>query len=137
LTEGASLPARGVGPFRMSAAYCGHGHVLKIAYRAVTERDFMDALMRDLFPVLRWEVVHFRPARTKHGWRTPVQGTMGKGWPDLILARPPRLIAAELKSDKGKTDPEQDRVLALLDACGLEVYVWRPRDLMEIADILR
>ena len=103
----------------------------------MNEREFMDGLIRDLFPVLGWEVVHFRSAQTKHGWRTPVQGTMGKGWPDLILARPPRLIAAECKSDTGKVDEEQARILDLLGRCGIEVYVWRPKDLDTIAGILR
>jgi hypothetical protein len=74
---------------------------------------------------------------TAHGWRTPVQGD-GKGFPDLVLARPPRVIFAELKTAKGKLGPEQENWLAALTACpGVEVYVWRPDQLDDIAQILR
>jgi len=104
------------------------------------ENDLLTQLIdpeTGLATMLGWEVVHFRPAKTKRGWRTPVQGSLGVGWPDLILARPPRLIAAELKSDVGKVTEDQRRVLAVLGACGLEVHVWHPRDLDAIAVILR
>lgn len=86
---------------------------------------------------LGWTTVHFRPARTHYGWRTPVQGSMGKGWPDLILVRGKRLIAAELKSDKGKLTSEQQDVLALLALAGVETYVWRPADWTSIERTLR
>lgn len=59
------------------------------------------------------------------------------GFPDDILARPPRLIFAELKSDKGELTPEQEAWLDLLAACpGAEVYLWRPDDFEDISDIL-
>lgn len=61
-----------------------------------------------------------------------------KGWPDLVLIRPPRIIFAELKSATGKLTGEQDATLELLRECNLnEVYVWRPADLQNIAEILR
>jgi hypothetical protein len=84
-----------------------------------------------------WRWVHFRPAKTKHGWRTPVSGPLGKGWPDLILARPGRIVAAELKGDGGKVEPEQQDVLAALAAAGVETYVWWPKDWNEIVEVLR
>ena len=83
-----------------------------------------------------WESVHFRSARTAYGWRTPVQGSMGKGWPDLVLVRPPRIIFAECKVTT-KLRPEQQAVLDLLRDCGAEVYVWRPEDFDEVARLLR
>jgi nicotinamidase-related amidase len=84
-----------------------------------------------------WHVLHLRPGRTAHGWRTPVQGDMGKGWPDLILVRGERILAAELKAEGKRTTPEQDAVLALLERCGVEVYVWRPSDLTAVIEALR
>ena len=50
------------------------------------------------------------------------------GWPDLVLVRPPELVIAELKTDRGRVRPEQQVWLDLLAACGIEVHVWRPRD---------
>lgn len=113
-----------------------------------------------LATIYGWEHVHFRPALTKHGWRTPGSGTMAAGWPDLVLlrARDRRLIFAELKSDAGKVTQDQQRVLEtlrvltadhvdgsghrVLDPIGVagprvEVYVWRPRDFDQIIEVLR
>jgi hypothetical protein len=92
----------------------------------ITERQFMEQVLQ-LAAIFGWEAVHFRPAETRHGWRTPVQGSMGKGWPDLVLVRDDRLIAAELKRDGAKATPEQERVLRLLGATGhVETYLWHP-----------
>ncbi|MCI0542945.1 MAG: hypothetical protein L0Z49_00695 [Actinobacteria bacterium] len=43
-----------------------------------------------------WRVCHFRPATTRDGWRTAVQGH--PGFPDLVLARRGRVVFAELKA---------------------------------------
>lgn len=51
-----------------------------------------------------------------------------RGFPDLVLLRPPRLMFVELKSNKGKLRPEQEEWLDNLRACGIEAYVWRPKD---------
>ena len=51
------------------------------------------------------------------------------GWPDLALCRPPRLVLAELKSDRGFLSPRQKQWLAALGECtNLEMGVWRPSD---------
>lgn len=84
-----------------------------------------------------WEVLHVRAGRTRHGWRVPVTGSLGAGWPDLILARPPRVLAVELKSPTGKVDPEQQHVLDVLALCGIETHVWRPADWESIVAALR
>ncbi len=63
-----------------------------------------------------------------------------RGMPDLILCRPPRLIFAELKTNKRKSKlaPAQARWLwELRKTPGLEVYVWRPRHFDKIVEILR
>jgi len=56
---------------------------------------------------------------------------------DLRLVKPPRYIVAELKSEKGKMTPTQREMFALLEQCpGVEVYIWRPSQLQQIADLL-
>ena len=60
------------------------------------------------------------------------------GFPDLVLAKPGRLIFAELKSATGTTTAAQETWLSMLrhSITGLEVYLWRPNDLPQIAVIL-
>lgn len=97
-----------------------------------------------LAPMLGWETFHVRPARTKKGWRTPTEGSMAAGWPDLVLvrARDRRLVFAELKRELEDLSPTQWEVMAILGAIAgttrardtgpllsVETYVWRPSDL--------
>lgn len=101
----------------------------------ISEQEFFTQIL-DLAHIFHWRVAHFRPAGTIYGWRTAVAGD-GAGFPDCVLARPPRLVVAELKSDKGKVTPEQEVWLDLLAGCpGVEVYLWRPDDFEDISDIL-
>ena len=62
-----------------------------------------------------------------------------RGMPDLILCRPPRIIFAELKTEKGQLSDKQKEWVELLSECkgNVECYVWRPSDIEKIADILR
>jgi hypothetical protein len=92
----------------------------------LTERDFMRQVL-DLGTILGWSIYH--PALSKWSER---------GWPDLAMVRPPRLVLAELKRENGKTTEPQDRWLGMLGACpGVEVFLWRPSDLDRIVEILR
>lgn len=108
-----------------------------------TEKDFGDQLLQ-LAGIFRWRSAHFRPAMTAHGWRTAVQGD-GKGFPDLVLTRPPRVIFAELKIPRTAKQqpekllsPEQQEWLEQLTLCtGVETYLWTPRDWDEITEVLR
>jgi hypothetical protein len=54
------------------------------------------------------------------------------GFPDLLLLRPPRLLWRELKSNRGRVEPAQERFLAALQACGQDAAIWRPRDWAQI-----
>lgn len=72
----------------------------------------------DLARLHRWEVHHSADSRRAHA-----------GWPDLVLAGHRRVLFAELKTERGRLRPEQTRWLELLAAAGLEVALWRPRDL--------
>jgi hypothetical protein len=93
---------------------------------SITEKQFMAQVV---------DYAHLRGWAVYHPWlsiRSP------RGWPDLAICRPPRLVLAEIKSDRGKTSPDQDRWLDLLGRCaGLEVFVWRPADWAEIERTLR
>lgn len=81
-------------------------------------------------------VAHFRPALTKHGWRTPVQAD-GAGFPDLLMVKPPRLVVAELKAQKGRLTPEQELWLnRFAEVPGVEAYEWRPDDLDDAIEVL-
>jgi hypothetical protein len=100
----------------------------------MTEAEFQSVVI-DLARLFKWRVAHFRPAKTSHGWRTPVQAD-GAGFPDLLLCRD-RIIAIELKSDAGKLAPEQDEWLAAFKRAGIEAYCFKPSDLDEVAAVLR
>ena len=106
---------------------------------AVLEDDFKDTILR--YAHLRhWMVHHDRPARTKDGWRTAIQGD--KGFPDVLLVRGHRMVVAELKSENGRVTAEQEEWLAAFrdvsDAAPhVRAYVWRPSDWPEIEETLR
>jgi len=100
----------------------------------VLESELLDVVL-GLARLYGFRAVHWRPLRTQHGWRTPVQGD-GVGWPDLILVKGRRIIAAELKSDTGRLAPEQQQWLDTLAGAGIETFLWRPSDVQSIADTL-
>jgi hypothetical protein len=58
------------------------------------------------------------------------------GFPDLCLARPPRLIFAELKTETGEETAEQAKWLELFRRCDVESHLWRPSMIDEIVRIL-
>lgn len=96
------------------------------------ERDFARWLT-DAAKLFGWRFAHFRPARGKWGWVTPMEGDAG--WPDYVLVRPPRLILAELKRLRRPSElkPGQREWLTALDGVpGVEVYVWTPDQRDEI-----
>jgi len=93
----------------------------------VTERDLREQV-RDICKLFGW-MMYF-------SW-TSIHSP--RGFPDLVLCNPEqkRVIFAELKSEKGKVTGYQEEWLNVLEACGTEVYVWRPGDIEGIAEILR
>jgi hypothetical protein len=105
----------------------------------VTEADFQVAVIK-LAQYLGYKVAHFRGVRVLRAngnirYQTPVQAD-GKGFPDLVLTRPGRLIFAELKSEKGVLSPEQREWLEAVEAGGAEAYTWRPGDWDDIQALL-
>jgi hypothetical protein len=92
----------------------------------VTERD-LTAYVRDLAKLCRW--------KRYHAWLSKHSPA---GFPDEVLVRAPRLIFAELKSEKGAlTDAQAAWLNELSQVPGLEVYVWKPADMDAIAETLR
>jgi hypothetical protein len=89
-----------------------------------TEAQFEQAVIQ-LARISGWKCAHFRAAQTAKGWRTPVSGD-GAGYPDLTLCRPPELLFIELKAERGRASDAQREWLGALEACGAEVYVFRP-----------
>lgn len=90
------------------------------ARELMSERAWQDVVV-DLARVCGW--LPFHVLRPKG---------MEPGWPDLVLLRPPEIIFAELKRERGKVTAAQARVLGMLEACGLEVCVWRPSNFDQI-----
>ena len=89
----------------------GPGRVTPHAARATLAKHITeDDLLGNVIHAARihgWLVHHCRAARTADGWRTPVQGN--RGFPDLVLAKPGRLVLAELKAQRGRLSSPWDR----------------------------
>lgn len=104
-----------------------------------TEDEFKDAVV-ELAQRTGWLVMHTRPARTNKGWRTPLQGD--RGFPDLVLVKRPRVIFAELKSQRGSLTIDErrwmDELYQVADESNgiVTAVVWRPSDWDAIADLL-
>jgi len=92
----------------------------------VTERE-LTGYVRDVAGLFGW--------RRYHTWLAKHSPA---GFPDEVLIRPPRIVFAELKSDRGKVSDAQAAWIADLERVpGVEVYVWRPDDADTIAQVLR
>ncbi len=98
-----------------------------------SEREFQREVVQRA-KSLGWFVFHALPGQGRNKHLTLFIGK--RGFPDLVLCRPPRLIFAELKSEKGRVSADQQEWLEALRACGVEVYVWRPSDLERATAIL-
>jgi hypothetical protein len=99
-----------------------------------SEADFTAAVLE--YAGLRgWKTAHFRPARTRRGWRTAVQGD-GLGFPDLVLLRGAKLLVCELKTKRGTLAPAQRAWLEAWKEAGADVRVWRPSDWDTIERVL-
>jgi hypothetical protein len=85
-----------------------------------------------------WLLHHSRPAWIRSG-RMVTALSGAPGLPDLIMAKPPRLIVAELKRQHGGVlSIHQERWLeAFRGVPGIEVYVWRPGDAAQVWETLQ
>lgn len=102
----------------------------------VTEAEWQEQV-HQLATLLGCRVMHVRRSIGKgRQWTT---ATSVKGWPDLFIWNPTAgwHLVAELKTEKGKTTPEQDEVLDELRCAGLPAFVWRPSDLDVVRAVLQ
>ena len=89
------------------------------------EKDFMDKLLDAAVPA-GWMVYHTYDSRRSTA-----------GFPDLVLVKPPVVVFAELKTEKGRPSQAQDEWLEKLGLCtDLSVHLWRPSDWDEIEERL-
>lgn len=105
------------------------------------EKDFQ-ARVLELAKSLGWRHMHIGEStkRVRRGSKfVLVPDPDCQGWPDLTLVhvRTKRLIVRELKSDTGKLTDAQRSWLRDLDAVGVDVDVWRPRDWDDIVRSLQ
>jgi hypothetical protein len=87
----------------------------------------------------RWQaqVLQLASAFGWKGYHTWNSQHSAAGFPDLVLVRRPRVVFAELKTNRGLVSDAQQAWLDELAACGLEAYVWRPGDLEHVVRTLR
>lgn len=96
------------------------------AFRKVTERQLQDRLI-EVGEMYGWRVSHFSDSRRQVRPGVFVGDKQAKGFPDLVLVRPPELLVWELKKEVGApVTPEQQEWLDDLAASGVEVAVVRP-----------
>ena len=82
----------------------------------------LQANIVELASLLGWRVMHVGDSRR----------SIGAGWPDLVMVRPPRVLVFELKREGRYPTATQRDWLAALGACpGVESGVWRPRDWLD------
>lgn len=96
----------------------------------ITEAAFQRQVIQ-LAKLLNWRAYHTLDSRGS-----------AAGFPDLVLVRKGRLIFCELKSQTGRVRTEQvdwmtDLIEVAQSSPRVEVYLWRPADLDEIAGVLR
>lgn len=99
------------------------------------EREFATQV-EHLLTLFGWTWKHDEPAVRQSGtWATSFRGD--RGFPDYIAVRDGRLIFAEIKNELGRVSKHQQHWLEQLEATSTEVYLWRPKDLQQIKEVLR
>ena len=92
------------------------------------------ALQRHLIKLAEavgWRVFHARDLKRQ------LVNASGRGFPNLVLARPPRLVAMELKSDGDRPRDDQEAWLDAWAACpGAESYVFEASQIDEAERVL-
>lgn len=117
-------------------ANCGKNH-RTLTFEQCVDRKMSEKTLQDRIRGMAkrrgWVVAH-----AGRGWVGDLESGAGRmvtqmapGFPDLFFLKPPTAFFAELKREEGVLDPEQDRWLHLLNACGIPAVVFRPSDLRE------
>lgn len=82
---------------------------------------------------LGWDWMHV--GRVGKYQANGAKGTLGKGFPDLLLVRRGAVLFVELKQQGEDLKPDQLRVREKLE--GTSYHIWRPSDFALMADTLR
>ncbi len=90
-----------------------------------TEKQFMAQVIK-LGTLFGWRIYHTHDSRR-----------CVPGFPDLLLLRGERIIAAELKVGKGRATDEQEAWLEAFRDAFAEAYLWRWQDWDDIVKTLR
>ena len=110
-----------------------------------SEADFLQSVL-ELAELKGWLCFHSYDSRKSCGAGFPdlvmvravpieIEGNNGC---ELVAERPPRLIFAEIKSEKGRLSKAQMEWLEILATGGWnEVYTWRPSQWEVIMEILK
>ena len=95
----------------------------------ITENQFQERVITRAM-ARGWLVHHCRPCQRADGsWHTPVQGH--KGFPDVVLAKPGRVLFRELKTEVGRLTDQQAHWLDVLGG-----QIWRPNDWDEVEAVI-
>ena len=114
----------------------------RVVQQGVSEKDWQVTVI-EYAHLKGWKVAHFRAAMTgrtytnkkgevKNVWVTPVQAD-GKGFFDLVLVRPPKILFVELKSTEGIINIDQQDWCRQIGLCQkrnrhISWDIWRPDD---------
>lgn len=69
-------------------------------------------------------------------YHNPDSRRSNKGWPDLVIAGPRKVIFVELKTEVGRITREQAEWHVSLRNAGCALFVWRPGDWPEVQRVL-
>jgi VRR-NUC domain len=114
-------------PLRPTPGHVGAGNLNahQTAARPLTEKQFQKQVE---------ELLRLRGWRFYHTWKS---FNSARGFPDIFAVRPPRAVALELKTSRGKVTPEQEAWVAAMAECGIEAGIWRPDEWDELVELLR
>ncbi len=90
------------------------------------ERDWQQTVL-DAARLLGWLCYHTHDSRRSE-----------PGFPDLVCVKDTEILFIELKNERGKVRPEQERWLeALSNGAGMKVMLARPDDWPEVERVLK
>lgn len=105
-------------------------------WRSITEKEYQAQIM-ELARMMGWTVFHHHDSRRQVRPGVFVGDKDAKGFPDLVLLRPPQMLVIEVKRELGKTTVEQDEWLRRWSDCGVRTIVARPSTWPEVEQALR
>ncbi len=99
----------------------------------LSEAEFQGQLVK-VAESLGWDWMHI--GRTGKYVANGAKGTLGTGWPDLLLLRGHRIVCAELKAQDAPLPSISQREVLLKLSGAVEAYCWRPSQWNEILEVL-